>query len=85
MTKYDVSEEEQRRPVRRARVHHLEYCLEVTIKIDRRTREAFENQHLISVIPPAMWNSPREPDSLARPDGHPPTINFRRQRASRDH
>ena len=85
MTKCDVSEVEQRGPIRRARVHHLEYGLEVTIQVDRRTGEAFENQHLIAVIPPAVRNSAREADGLARPDSQPLTIDFRRQRAGGDH
>jgi hypothetical protein len=67
MPQGDVRQIEQRRLVPRARVHHLEYGLQISIQINDRTRTAIESQRLIPLIPPPMWYPAWEPHGLAGP------------------
>jgi len=75
---------DQRRSIRRTRVYNLKHGLEITIQIYRRTHVALESQRLISVIPPAMWHSMRQPYGLARSKGYPLAFDLGRQSASDD-
>ena len=67
MPQGDVCQIEQRRPVRRPRVHDLKYGLQVSIQINDRTRPALECQWLIPLIPPAMRYPTWELHGLAWP------------------
>ena len=84
MTHGDVGQVEQWRAVRRTGIHDFEYGLEVAIQINRWPRAALENEWLIAVIPPSVWNPAGKPHGLARPDGQPLTIDLCRQGAFLD-
>jgi hypothetical protein len=84
MANGNVCQVEQRRLVCRARVHYLEYGLEVAIQIDNRQRPALEGQRLISRIPPSMRYPAREPYGLAGPRVNSLATNLRGQDAGRD-
>jgi len=78
MTQGNVCEIEERRPIRRTRVHDPEHGLKVPIQIHDRTRAALGGQWLIALIPPSVWYPAREPHGLAWPGVKPFTIDFHR-------
>jgi hypothetical protein len=85
MAQGDMGQIEQRRSVRWACVHDLEHGLKVTIQINCRPRVSLEDQQLIAVIPPSVWDAMWEPYGFARSKGQSLTIDLRRQGARSDH
>jgi hypothetical protein len=67
MPSRDVSDVEDRRPLGRAMVQHLEHRLKISIEIHGWPDNALEYERIVSVIPPAMGSAWLEDRGLPRP------------------
>jgi hypothetical protein len=85
MAQGDVRQVEQGRPVRWPRVQDFKHRLEVTVQIDRWSREAIKGEGVIAIIPPPVRDTVRQPHGVASLHRQPLTIDLRRQGARSDY